>query len=162
MNNDVRSGEVRYPLRRIVSGGQTGVDRAALDVAIELGLEVGGWCPAGRRAEDGRVPERYPLKETPTAEYAQRTAWNVRDSDATLILGRGDLSGGTLTTLEEARRRGKPVLVADLRTFDTDAVRKWLDEGAMAVLNVAGPRASEEDRIYDDAQTALYNVLSES
>lgn len=140
---------------RVVSGGQTGVDRAALDVAMELGLAVGGWCPAGRLAEDGSIPEHYPLVETPTADYAQRTAWNVRDSDVTLVLVRGEPAGGTRLTIEEARRCGKPVLAADLRDFDAAAVRRWLQEVEALVLNVAGPRTSEEDGIYNEARSAL-------
>src|SRR6266571_9073801 len=80
---------------KIVSGGQTGVDRAALDVALELGIPCGGWCPRGRRAEDGIIPERYPLIETPTTAYPQRTERNVRDSDGTLVLTVGRADGGT-------------------------------------------------------------------
>lgn len=159
MSNDFTSGEVRLALRRIVSGGQTGVDRAALDVAMELGLEVGGWCPAGRRAEDGTIPERYPLTETPSDDYAQRTAWNVRDSDATLVLVRGDPSGGTRTTLEEARRQRKPAQLAVVGGPDVAAVRRWLQENEVAVLNVAGPRDSEEEGIYDEVYRALRMVL---
>jgi len=78
---------------QVVSGGQTGVDRAALDVASELGLPCGGWCPQGRKAEDGPLVSRYPLKETPSADYFQRTEWNVRDSDGTLVLTRKDKGG---------------------------------------------------------------------
>ena len=83
------------PIGKIVSGGQTGVDRAALDVARELSLACGGWCPRGRRAEDGAIPARYPLVETPRAAYPQRTEWNVRDSDATLVLA-SDVSGARI------------------------------------------------------------------
>src|SRR5437660_8666127 len=96
---------------KLISGGQTGVDRAALDVALELGLPCGGWCPRGRKAEDGVIPDRYPLAETPSPSYRQRTRWNVRDSDGTLILVRGRPTGGTALTLASARRLGKPVLV---------------------------------------------------
>src|SRR5215217_2323846 len=92
---------------KIVSGGQTGVDRAALDVALELGIECGGWCPAGRQAEDGPIDARYPLRETPSADPAQRTEWNVRDSDATLLLTTGAASPGTELTREVARRLGR-------------------------------------------------------
>lgn len=81
-------------IAEIRSGGQTGVDRAALNVAIRLGIPCGGWCPQGRLAEDGRIPLCYPLRETPTAEYAERTMWNVRDSDGTLILTWGEPAGG--------------------------------------------------------------------
>ena len=98
----------------IVSGGQTGVDRAALDTALALGLTVGGWCPLGRRAEDGPIPRPDCLRETPTQDYAQRPEWNVRDSDATLILFRGRLTGGSARTAEHAARLGRPLLTLDL------------------------------------------------
>src|SRR5207302_8438813 len=99
---------------RIISGGQTGVDRAALDVALELGLPCGGWCPRGRRAEDGPLDARYPLRETPWSGYPQRTGWNVRDSDGTLILTRGRPDRGTAYTAEVAGRLHKPCLILDL------------------------------------------------
>src|SRR6266851_4977853 len=101
----------RSMFAKIISGGQTGVDRAALDVALELGIPCGGWCPKGRRAEDGRIPKRYPLVETPTPAYPVRTEWNVRDSDGTLVLARGQASGGTALTIEFATDYGKPCLV---------------------------------------------------
>lgn len=130
----------RFPAR-VVSGGQTGVDRAALDVALEIGLEIGGWCPSGRRAEDGEIPARYPLRETPSRRYAQRTAWNVRDSDATLILRRDALTGGSALTAGLAARMGRPLLVVDLSERpDPGAVRRWFEAHRVRVLNVAGPR----------------------
>ncbi|PSQ85488.1 MAG: molybdenum cofactor carrier, partial [Bacteroidetes bacterium QH_2_63_10] len=92
-------------MRKIISGGQTGVDRAALDAALAFNVPVGGWCPKGRRAEDGQIPDRYPLEETPSEAYEQRTAWNVRDSDGTLIITDGSLEGGTALTMTEARRQ---------------------------------------------------------
>jgi len=99
---------------QIVSGGQTGVDRAALEVALELGIPCGGWCPKGRLAEDGPISSRYPLQETPSDIYAQRTEWNVRDSDGTLVLTRGRPSEGTAFTIEIAARLKKPYLIIDL------------------------------------------------
>ncbi len=99
---------------KIISGGQTGVDRAALDAAIELGIAHGGWCPLGRLAEDGRIPERYQLCETDSPEYAVRTERNVAESDTTLILFRGWISGGTELTLRLAQRYGRPHLAVDL------------------------------------------------
>jgi hypothetical protein len=90
------------------------VDRASLDAALEFGIPCGGWCPKGRKAEDGPIPPRYPLSETPSADYGQRTEWNVRDSDGTLILNSGELAGGTAQTVEIARRLRKPFLVVDL------------------------------------------------
>src|SRR6516162_9418333 len=101
-------------IERILSGGQTGVDRAALDVAVELGLPCGGWCPRGRRAEDGPIPERYPLKETPWDGYPQRTERNVRDSDGTLVLTLGQADRGTTLTIELAHKKRKPHLIIDL------------------------------------------------
>ena len=91
-------------MRKVVSGGPTGVDRAALDAACALGLALGGWCPRGRRAEDGAIPAEYPLRETPGEDYAERTEWNVRDASATLVLTRGQPSPGTALTIELARR----------------------------------------------------------
>src|SRR6266508_6387099 len=98
-------------ITKIVSGGQTGVDRAALDVALELGMPCGGWCPQGRRAEDGRIDDRYPLNETPWDGYPQRTEWNVRDSDGTLILTCGESDRGTALTVRLAQERNKPCFV---------------------------------------------------
>jgi hypothetical protein len=143
-------------LHKIVSGGQTGVDRAALDAAQAHGVPVGGWCPRGRRAEDGRIPARYPLEETPTNDYAQRTAWNVRDSDGTLLIAPAPLRGGTALTLEEAETRGRPVhRVRPTDLASVRPIRAWAAENEVRVLNVAGPRASEVDGIYDQARAIL-------
>src|ERR1700730_12095061 len=98
-------------IEKIISGGQTGVDRAALDVALTLGIACGGWCPRGRRAEDGQIPPEYPLPETPTDESPRRTEWNVRDSDGTLILTRGAPDRGTALTAKLANRQAKPLYV---------------------------------------------------
>lgn len=145
---------------RVVSGGQTGVDRAALDAALALGLAVGGWCPAGRRAEDGPIAERYPLAETPGADYVQRTEWNVRDSDATLILYRGQLTGGTLRTAELARRLGRPLLLRDLdHPVAVDEVAAWLRANHVCVLNCAGPRESVQPGIGAQARMLFEAVL---
>jgi hypothetical protein len=147
-------------LRKIVTGGQTGVDRAALDAALAHGVPAGGWCPKERRAEDGRIPDRYPLKETPSAAYEQRTAWNVRDSDGTLIVTDGTLEGGTALTMTEAKQQGRPVL--HVRTIDpvpVPMIRAWGEDHDVRVLNVAGPRASEVAGIYDDARALLEAFL---
>ena len=147
-------------LRKIVSGGQTGVDRAALDAARASGLETGGWCPKGRRAEDGAIPAAYSLDETETAEYEDRTRLNVRDSDATLIITRGPLAGGALKTAAEARKLGRPHRVADLdQAPDARVSARWIGETGARVLNVAGPRESEAPGIYDAAQAFLTAVL---
>jgi len=135
---------LRPALSKIISGGQTGVDRAALDAALSLGIPCGGWCPRGRRAEDGMIPSRYPLVETPTARYPQRTEWNLRDSDGTLVLHAGRPRGGTALTLRLLGRQRKPVLSIDLdQSPDPRVVAEWIASGEMRVLNVAGPRESE-------------------
>ncbi len=148
-------------IRKIVTGGQTGVDRAALDAALEAGVPVGGWCPRGRRAEDGPIDARYPLRETPSDEYAQRTAWNVRDSDGTLILVRGAPEGGTALTVEEARRRGRPLLQIKTGEPAIGAIRRWIDAHGIETLNVAGPRESEAPGIYAEAKDLLMRLLAE-
>ncbi|MCZ7582722.1 MAG: putative molybdenum carrier protein [Deltaproteobacteria bacterium] len=136
-------------LLKIVSGGQTGVDRAALDAALDTGFPCGGWCPKGRRAEDGVLDARYPLTETPVENYEQRTEWNARDADGTLILTRGEPTGGTAYTIDMARKHGKPWIVLDPAASDAPArAQAWLAEHAIQTLNVAGPRASKDADIY--------------
>jgi hypothetical protein len=145
---------------KIISGGQTGADRAALDVAMELGIATGGWVPHGRRAEDGKIPARYSgLVETETDTYEHRTALNVRDADATLIFHYGSPAGGTALTLRLAGASSRPCLAIDLDAVsEADAARQicvWLSDSAIRTLNVAGPRASREPRI----AAAVANVL---
>lgn len=148
-------------LQKIVSGGQTGVDRAALDAAMAHDVPVGGWCPKGRRAEDGAIPDTYPLRETPSEKYAQRTAWNVRDSDGTLIIAPAPLEGGTALTREEAEEQGRPVLhVRPEDPIPVPMIRAWGEEHDVRVLNVAGPRASEGERIYESAYQILEAFLT--
>jgi hypothetical protein len=147
-------------IEKIVSGGQTGVDRAALDFALARGIEIGGWVPAGRLAEDGRIPDRHAgLRETDSPDPAVRTAWNVRDSNATLIVSHGPLAGGSLLTFEEASRLGRPVLHLDLDRMSHDEaaarLRSWLEARRPRVLNVAGPRASQDPRIAAAVQAVL-------
>ncbi len=150
-------------IENVVSGGQTGVDRAALDAAIRAGVGCGGWCPRGRRAEDGVIPERYPLKQTPGSSYIERTRRNVADSDGTLILAPGEPVGGTLAALCHARRIGKPVLVVDPAEIAgetrLDGIVDWLDAHRIRVLNVAGPRESGRPGIYDDARNLMEGLL---
>lgn len=144
----------------LVSGGQTGVDRAALDVAMERGIPCGGWCPAGRAAEDGPIAARYPLHETPSADPAQRTEWNVRDSDGTLLLVTGAHSPGTELTHDVARRLGRPVSLWHLDALpDPDAFRRWLQSHNIRTLNVAGPRESESPGVYVSALDWLRAAL---
>lgn len=130
-------------IERIVSGGQTGVDRGALDAAMALGIPHGGWCPRGRLAEDGVIPARYLLTETRSAQYRHRTERNVADSDGTLIVFRRTLSGGTALTRQIALRLAKPLCMIDLDLeVDVAATRDWVEQHQIRVLNVAGPRES--------------------
>jgi hypothetical protein len=149
------------PVIRIVSGGQTGADRGALDAAIALGLPHGGWCPGGRRAEDGAIPDKYLLVETGSRHYAVRTERNVIDSDGTLIVIRGRLQGGSALTARLARARGKPYLIVDVTRDAAGAgeLRDWLREHAIAVLNVAGPRESHCPGIGRQVEALLIEVL---
>jgi len=150
------------PLQQIVSGGQTGVDRAALDVALGNGIACGGWCPQGRRAEDGRIADRYPLRETPSRNYSRRTRWNVRDSDATLILTIGPPTGGTALTQSLAQRLGKPIHVVRLdQNPDPEPVRQWIATEGIAVMNVAGPRERTCPGIYEEAALFLQRLWGE-
>jgi hypothetical protein len=157
-------------LKEIRSGGQTGVDRAALEAALAVRLAYAGWCPAGGWAEDLPEPpgllRLYPmLRETPSSDPAQRTVWNVRDSDATLILvnsAADPLPPGTLLTVDTAQELGKPCLIVPLDVLhDADEVAALItaDLGAFTVLNVAGPRESESPGIQDAAQALLVRVL---
>lgn len=144
----------------IISGGQTGVDRAALDAALERGLPCGGWCPRGRRAEDGPIAARYPLRETPSRHYAERTQRNVREADGTLVLTRGMVQGGTALTVRLAGKLGKPCLVLDLNGQpDIAAVHQWACQNIVRVLNVAGPRESEQPGIAAEAGRFLRALL---
>jgi len=143
---------------RVISGGQTGVDRATLDAALALGLDHGGWCPAGRRAQDGPLAVRYPLTETETADYAERTRRNVAEADATPMLCHGGLNGGTLMTVEVACTRAKSCLVIDLRR--PWQVQRWQEACAIRTLNVAGPRESSAPGIYALASDFLRRALT--
>jgi hypothetical protein len=146
---------------KIVSGGQTGVDRAALDWAIAHSIEQGGWCPAGRRAEDGVIPERYSLRQTPSRDYRQRTKWNVRDSDATLIITRTpELTGGSLFTQECARNLRRHYLHVYPCSMWREWIRTFLETNSIEVLNVAGPRDSSAKNMESFAREVLDEVLS--
>jgi len=147
-------------LEKIISGGQTGVDRAALDIALRNGIAHGGWCPRGRKAEDGAIAARYRLIETPRADYAVRTEWNVRDADATLILTRGRPDGGTALTLRCAAVHGKPRYLMDL-DGDTDlsGLVAWLAEHDIRILNIAGARESKQPGIYKEACEILQQLV---
>lgn len=147
-------------IERLLSGGQTGADRAALDWAIARGIAHGGWCPRGRRAEDGPIAPRYALIETPSRDYEQRTRWNVRDSDGTLVISRGNtLTGGSAYTARCAERLGQPCLHVRPGADDPQAIRAFLERHRIRTLNVAGPRASTEPQIYDYVTEVLERVF---
>ncbi len=158
-------GESMFPCR-IYSGGQTGADRAALDVALELGIPIGGHLPRGRTDENGdALPDKYVnMQETDTDDVDLRTELNVQDSDATLIFSHGELFGGSAYTEGMARKHGKPCLHIDFDKQNADRavplVRAWLLETQPRVLNVAGPRASDDPAIYSKARSVLAGALA--
>ncbi|MEM7476922.1 MAG: putative molybdenum carrier protein [Planctomycetota bacterium] len=149
-----------HGIQKIVSGGQTGVDRAALDVALELGIPHGGWCPKGRLSEDGQVPAKYNLQEMRSSDYAQRTRQNVIDSDGTLILYRERLSGGTLLTHRIAKDLGKPLMRVRLdRKKELQPTVDWILSESIQVLNVAGPRGSAYPDLETETSRWLLHLL---
>ena len=152
----------RSLIERIISGGQTGADRAALDFAIGHGIPHGGWVPRGRKTEAGRLPDRYRLQEMPFATYWRRTERNVLAADGTLIVSHGRLSGGCALTRRFAKLHGRPWLYVDLSRQAVEAagneVRAWIEQNDIHVLNVAGPRASQDPRIYRDTFSLLVSI----
>jgi hypothetical protein len=150
-------------VQKIVSGGQTGADRAAQDWAIEHGVQHGGWCPKGRKAEDGVIDVRYNLNETTSSAYSARTELNVRDSDGTVIISIAqELRGGSRQTAEFAAKRGKPVLHVSRADGAHEAalkLRQFVVQNGIRVLNVAGPRASEEPTVAEFVNLVLTKAL---
>jgi hypothetical protein len=144
---------------KIVSGGQTGVDRAALDVALRHGIECGGWCPAGRLDEFGRIPDRYPVQELAHGGFTERTLQNVKDSDGTLIIYPGKLQGGTEQTVQFCVAQKRPCLLIDASKVSVTEAAKLITDFVrthqIEILNVAGPRQSEWMDGYDYASRAL-------
>ncbi len=148
---------------KIISGGQTGVDRAALDAALELDIPQGGFCPKGRRAEDGVIPDKYNLIETDTELYNERTEKNVETSDGTLILYLDEISGGTLTTLEYCTSQDKPCFTIDLlhlHKFEIHKLTQWIQENRIEILNIAGPR-EDGSGVYKSVKEFLLKILCE-
>lgn len=152
---------LNHSVQRIVSGGQTGVDRGALDAAITLGIDHGGWCPRGRLAEDGAISAKYQLDETDSRKYPVRTERNVTDSDGTMILYVDELGGGTTLTMRFAETHRKPCLAINLATaIDLVSARTWISENAIEVLNVAGPRESSCPGIAEMARGFIVQLLA--
>lgn len=147
---------------KIVSGGQSGVDRAALDFALKYGIACGGWCPKNRKAEDGQIDKIYPLKEAPDTTYETRTKLNVQESDATLILFYGEMDKGTRLTIDLAFQFDKLVLIIDLFEEKKENLQKltnWLNISDLKILNIAGPRESSSVGIYSLVMRFLDELL---
>ena len=172
MTSDVK----KRGLRKVISGGQSGVDQAALRAAKNCGLGIGGWCPPGRVCEKGVIPPEFPLKETPQERSvdaphvprSQRTEWNVRDSDGTLVMVRGEASHseaatedpGIRWTIECAQRYERPLLVCGVADSKArQKIREWLAENKIGMLNVAGPSESVAPGIGGRAFALLRTVL---
>ena len=153
----------KLQLIKIISGGQTGADRAALDAALAKGVPHGGWLPKGRKTEDGPLPLRYGMAEMASGDYRKRTEQNVLEGDATLIVSHGPLTGGSLLTERLAKRHGRPCLHIDCLVLSREKrlakVVSWLQENKVKVLNVAGPRASGDPEIYRVARMLIEEIL---
>ena len=151
-------------IEKIISGGQTGADQAALDFAIEKEIPHGGWLPKGRLTESGILPDKYNLQEMPTMSYSKRTEKNIRDAHGTLIVSHGRLSGGSALTWKLARKHGKPCIHLDLEGYSVavaaQMLNSWLQDCGIRTLNVAGARASKDFRIYKTVKDLLISALS--
>lgn len=151
-------------LKRVISGGQTGVDRAGLDAAMEAGIPIGGYCPKGRLAEDGTIPDKYPLIELESPESYYRTEKNVLQSDGTLIINKGELTQGTKLTVDFCVQYGKPRLVVQLdaeKPVEPAHVMRWIKAQLISTLNIAGPRESKfPEGVFADARTFLDRLFA--
>jgi hypothetical protein len=147
---------------KIISGGQTGVDQAALDAAINLGIPHGGWVPKGRKTENGPLPDKYTMRQMPTSSYSERTEQNVIDSDGTLIISRGSLTEGSEYTRKMAMKHHRPWLHIELNKISkfqaAEIVVTWIIENKIKIINVAGPRASKDPEIYVDVLNLIESV----
>ena len=143
----------------IISGGQTGVDRAALDVALKHGIDCGGWCPAGRLDESGRIPDRYPVQELQAGGFTERTLQNVKDSDGTVVIYCGQIGGGTKQTVRLCVELKRPYELFDASKVPAEDAANLITDFVRAkrigILNVAGPRQSEWLQGYDYASRVL-------
>ena len=149
-------------ITKVISGGQTGVDRAGLNAAIDAGIPIGGYCPKGRCAEDGIIPDKYPMIEMDSTEIYYRTEENVSNSDGTLIINKGILSGGTKLTYDVAVNYGKPKLIVQLdaaKVVEPEKVIRWIKGNYVNILNIAGPRESKCSGIYGEALSYLEKVF---
>ncbi|MEN8117604.1 MAG: putative molybdenum carrier protein [Bacteroidota bacterium] len=150
----------QIPCQKIISGGQTGVDRGALDACLEDNFDCGGWCPNGRLAEDGKIPENYPLKEMKEKDYSFRTRQNVIDSDGTLIIAPANLTGGTILTRQYTTEQKKPLLIISSEQ-DIQSITKWLTTNNIKTINVAGPRLSEWNEGYLISFSIISKLINE-
>lgn len=153
----------RKIFEKIVSGGQTGADQGALDAALALNHPCGGWCPEGRLSETGRIPDRYPVTEHSSSEYAVRTEANVVDSDGTLIFTYGEPTGGTKLTVELAGKHGKPHYIFDFedeaQNHDPEVIQQWGQDNNVYVLNVAGPKESKNPGTHALVRSVMLMLL---
>jgi len=148
-------------VKKIISGGQTRVDRAGLDFAIENRIPHGGYCPKGRKAEDGKISDNYNLIETATSNYKERTEKNLIESDGTLIINKGELSGGTLLTANLCKKHKKPLFIVDLSNTTEktkEEFNSWVKDNNIETLNIVGPRESKS-QLYLQAKDYLGNLL---
>ncbi|MBN2773930.1 MAG: putative molybdenum carrier protein, partial [Prolixibacteraceae bacterium] len=151
--------------QKIISGGQTGVDRGALDAALETGFFCGGWCPAGRMAEDGSLDKKYPLTEIPEGTYSDRTKKNVEFSDGTIIITNNVLTGGTKLTYDYAILKNKPVFLLKISQNDNRLqdkifqINNWINKNQICILNIAGPRKSEWNEGYMISKTITTGLI---
>jgi hypothetical protein len=148
---------------KIISGGQTGADRAALDFAIKYNIPYGGWLPKGRKTEEGTLPDTYHLQEMPSGDYSKRTKQNILDSDGTLIVSHGFLTGGSALTQFLAEKHEKPCLHINLNLLSMQEaawiIHKWIQRHKLKVLNIAGPMAGKDSKIYEATMNLLENTF---
>ena len=151
---------------RMVTGGQTGVDRAMLDFCLDHGISCGGWCPQNRKAEDGTIDLKYPVKELPKASYRKRTAANVKESDATVIIYHNEMDGGTLKSFEFAQKEKRPFLLLDMSVMDpfqaSGKLQKFIQRYHPEILNFSGPRHSEWPEGYGNCYAILQQTFGQA
>ena len=152
-------------LKKIISGGQTGADRAGLDTAIAKNIPHGGWIPKGRKTEDGTLPDKYNLSEMPTASYPKRTEKNILDSDGTMIISHGKITGGSSLTRKLARQHEKPWIHLDMNDLSVkeaaEQLARWIKGHKIQILNVAGPRATKDPDTYSITSEVIERCIDE-